>query len=159
MGGLRLLQPASTVRVHGARRRVRTMAETLRPLRIRLADPASVGALLDFLRRRACVAEQVSATTLEVWPPPLLHEPDGGPRAADPSSLGLGVEEVACSGCGSAVEEALSRLGSPRCHDCRDEPPTTASVAPLQQERARVELQAYLRAWRLANGDAAAVIE
>ncbi len=146
-------------------RRTRAM-DNLRPLKIRLADPAHAGALLAFLRGRACVAEQVGPSALDVWPPPLLHEGFDRPSSGDASSLALdGQDVVACSACGWPIEETLSRLGSPRCHDCRDEGANGRALgAPLngdarfQLERARVELQAYLRAWRAENGNADAAV-
>jgi hypothetical protein len=161
MGALRLLRPASTVWVGGTSRRRKTMADSLRPLRIRLVDPSRVGELLEFLRRRSCVAEQVDAVTIDVWPPPLLHQSRDG---NEPLVLEDG--EVSCAACGYAVEEALSRLGSPRCHDCRNESlqgqPLGAALngeGDHHHERARLEVQAYLRAWRAANGAAAALTD
>ena len=160
MGALRLLRPASTVWVGGTLRRRKTMADSLRPLRIRLVDPSRVGELLEFLRRWSCVAEQVDVVTIDVWPPPLLHE---GRNGSEPLALADG--EVSCAACGDAVEEALSRLGSPRCHDCRTESlqgqPLGASPdsdGHHRHERARLELQAYLRAWGAANGGAGAAL-
>jgi hypothetical protein len=137
------------------------MADSLRPLRIRLVDPSRVGELLEFLRRRSCVAEQVDAVTVDVWPPPLLHE--HASNSEEPLALEDG--QVSCAACGDAVEDALSRLGSPHCHDCRDESlqgqPLGASLnggGHHRHERARFELQAYLRAWRAGNDGAAAVL-
>jgi hypothetical protein len=133
------------------------MADSLRPLRIRLVDPSRVGELLEFLRKRSCVAEQVDAVTIDVWPPPLLHERSG----EDDELLALEDGQVACAACGAPVESALSRLGSPRCHDCRDDAlqgqPLGAALNG-RSERARFELQAYLRTWRAANDGIAAVV-
>jgi hypothetical protein len=132
------------------------MADSLRPMRIRLVDPARVGELLEFLRRRSCVAEQTGSVTIEVWPSELLY--DGAPDRVESGG-------DACAACGGAVEEALARLGSPRCHDCRG---GQRQGAPLggtpngngraRQKRARTELQAHLRAWRDATGGAAAAL-
>ena len=138
------------------------MAESLRPLRIRLVDPSRVGELLEFLRQRSCVAEQVDPVTVDVWPPPLLHE-----RAWNGADMPVTLEdgEVSCAGCGEAVEAALSRLGSPRCHDCRDEAAHGLRLGAALNgdghhrcERARLEVQAYLRAWREATAGATAVV-
>jgi hypothetical protein len=161
MEALRLLRPASNVWVGGNSRRHKTMTDSLRPLRIRLVDPMRVGELLEFLRRRSCVAEQVDAVTIDVWPPPLLHEHG---RNGD-GALALEDGQVSCAACGEAVEEALSRLGSPRCHDCRGESlqgqPLGASLngnGHHRRERARLEVHAYLRQWRAANDGVAAAI-
>ena len=137
------------------------MADGLRPLCVRLADPASAADLLAFLRRRGCVVEQVASNTFEVWPPPLLHEWSGLPSSARLDTLELSADEVACTGCGLAVEQSLSRLGSPRCHDCRGEPFRTPAGRDglYQSQRARVELRAYLRAWRAETGGAAATLD
>src|SRR4051794_23245726 len=110
IGALRRTRPASTVRVSGGLRRT-PMTTALRPLRIRLVDPTQVGDLLAYLRERSCVAEQVDAVAIDVWPPPLLHENGNG--------NGNGQGSLACAACGERVEAALQRLGSPRCHDCR----------------------------------------
>ena len=71
---------------------------------------------------------------------------------------------MSCAGCGEAVEAALSRLGSPRCHDCREAAPGLRLGAELNGDghhrcrRARLEVQAYLRAWREAGAGAAAIV-
>jgi hypothetical protein len=160
MGALRLLRPTSTVWVGGTARRRKTMTDSLRPLRIRLVDPSRVGELLEFLRRRSCVVEQVDAVTLDVWPPPLLHEGNNGDEL-----LALEDGQVSCAACGDPVEEALSRLGSPRCHDCRAESllghPLGAAMngdAHHRHQRARLEVQAYLRAWRAEHDGAVAAL-
>ncbi|MBD0348681.1 MAG: hypothetical protein ICV59_05980 [Thermoleophilia bacterium] len=136
------------------------MAEPLRPLRVRLADPASAGHLLAFLRGRGCVVDQIGSNTFDVWPPPLLHE-RGASLARPGETLDLAVGEVACTVCGLAIAPALSRLGSPRCHDCRDDGdrPPGNSNGRYQAELARVELRAYLRAWRAETGGAAAALD
>jgi len=128
------------------------MTSSLRPLRIRLVDPTRVGDLLAYLRAHGCIAEQVDQVAVDVWPAPLLHERAGH---------GL------CAACGEKVEEALRRLGSPRCHDCRNEAPNAVGVrraalngdARRRCRRALAELEGHLRAWRAAEGAAAAVID
>lgn len=125
------------------------MTSSLRPLRIRLLDPTRIAELLAYLRERGCIAEQVDPVAVDVWPAPLLHE-----RAGD----GL------CAACGEDVEEALRRLGSPRCHDCRIEAPTAVGAAMNGDARHRcrralAELQEHLRAWRAADGSAVAVLD
>ena len=135
------------------------MTTALRPLRIRLVDPTQVGDLLAFLRGQCCVAEQVDAVAIDVWPPALLHEHTNGRNGAN----GHG---IACASCGEAVEAALERLGSPRCHDCRgralsDEQLGNGrkSEARARCRRARVELQGHLVTWRSENGAAAAIVD
>ncbi len=131
------------------------MTTALRPLRIRLVDPTQVGDLLAYLRARSCVAEQVDTVAIDVWPPPLLHE----------NGNGKGPGSLACAACGEAVEGALERLGSPRCHDCRgrvysDESPGNGrkSDARDRGRRAFDDLQAHLLAWRSETGAAAAIV-
>ena len=51
-----------------------------------------------------------------------------------------------CLACGAEIESALSRLGSLRCHDCRD---TTARLDPLRLHTSHGRL--HLRAFRLAR--------
>jgi hypothetical protein len=134
------------------------MTTALRPLRIRLVDPTQVGGLLAYLRAHRCVAEQIDAVAIEVWPPPLLHE-NGNANGNGPASL-------ACASCGEAVEAALERLGSPRCHDCRgrvfsDESHANGSKADTRERgrRAFDDLQAHLSAWRSETGAAAAIVD
>ena len=132
------------------------MTTNLRPLRIRLVDPTQVGDLLAYLRERSCVAEQVDAVAIDVWPPPLLHE----------NGNGKGPGSLACASCGEAVEAALQRLGSPRCHDCRGriysgEPAENGRKSDARERgrRALDELQEHLLAWRSQNGAAAAIVD
>ncbi len=139
------------------------MVDSLRPLRIRLVDPARMGELLEFLRRRNCVAEQVDRVTIEVWPPELLHGINGNGNGA---SGGSGAERLHCTCCGGTVEEALWRLGSSRCHDCRDSQPLGSPLggglngsARGRLKRARHELQSHLRTWRAATDGAAALTD
>lgn len=131
------------------------MTTALRPLRIRLVDPTQVGGLLAYLRAQSCVAEQVDSVAIDVWPPPLLHA----------NGNGKGPGSLACASCGEAVEAALERLGSPRCHDCRgriysDEPHTNGSRSEARDRgrRAFDDLQAHLLAWRSETGAAAAIV-
>jgi hypothetical protein len=133
------------------------MADSLRPLRIRLVDPTLVAELVEFLRRRSCVAEQIDRVTIEVWPPCLLHEPNGDGAA------GGADETLHCAGCGGTVEAALWRLGSSRCHDCRETGRHAGAAANgscrARSRRARNELQAHLQSWRRATNAAAALTD
>ncbi len=158
MGALRSLRPVVTVRRDGLDGR-HTMADSLRPLRIRLVDPTLVGELIEFLRQRSCVAEQTDRVTIEVWPPQLLYEANGHGPANGAS------DALHCAGCGGIVEAALWRLGSSRCHDCRE---TTQHGLPCtstngngrsRSKRARSELQEHLRSWRAGTNAAAALTD
>jgi hypothetical protein len=122
----------------------------LRQMRVQLTDPALMASLLDFLRARDCIVEQVDAVVLAVWCPP-----------ADCRGSGDG---MICRSCGAPVAETLGRLGSLRCHDCRDEGGFETLLAGIyghanangRAPKARGDLAAYLAAWQLENPDAAA---
>ena len=108
-----------------------------------------------YLRERRCVAEQVDAVAIDVWPPPLLHQNGNG--------NGSGPDCLACASCGEPVEAALQRLGSPRCHDCRGRMYTDdagrKSDARDRGRQALRELDAHLKAWRTESGAAAAIVD
>ncbi|MGZ8688284.1 MAG: hypothetical protein ACXWZP_07635 [Gaiellaceae bacterium] len=132
------------------------MTTALRPLRIRLVDPTQVGDLLAFLRGHCCVAEQVDAVAIDVWPPALLHQHGNGRNG----------NGIACASCGEAVEAALQRLGSPRCHDCRGRALSDEQLGNGRKSEARdrgrralSELQGHLVTWRSQNGAAAAIVD
>jgi hypothetical protein len=136
------------------------MTTALRPLRIRLVDPTQVGDLLAFLRGHCCVAEQVDAVAIDVWPRALLHVHTNGHNGAN------GDGGIACASCGEPVEAALQRLGSPRCHDCRGRAFTDEQLGNGRKSEARdrgrralLELQGHLVTWRSQNGAAAAIID
>jgi hypothetical protein len=82
----------------------------LRQMQVHLDDPALVASLLAFLRSQDCIVEQIAADRLVVWRPP-PH------RNGSESARG----EMTCRYCGTPIAEALGRLGSLRCHDCRDD--------------------------------------
>jgi hypothetical protein len=123
-------------------------------MRVRLDNPGLVASLLVFLRRHDCIVEQIAADTLAVWCPP-AHENGSEPPPG----------ELTCRNCGTAVADALGRLGSLRCHDCRDEALETLlpGVYGLANgngngHRARGDLAAYVAEWKAAHAGARAVI-
>lgn len=126
----------------------------LRHMRVQLNDPSLMSSLLDYLRERDCVVEQIAVEVLAVWCPP-----------AERSSAGE--LEMICRSCGTPIAETLGRLGSLRCHDCRDEGHDSliASVYARangngRAREAREELTAYLAGWHAKNpGAFAAVID
>jgi hypothetical protein len=122
-------------------------------MRVQLNDPALIASLLDYLRARHCVVEQVDAAVLAVWCPP--EECDG-----------IG-DLLTCRSCGAPVAETLGRLGSLRCHDCRDEGGFETLLAGIyghasgngRAARARSDLASYLAEWEARNPGAHAAIE
>jgi hypothetical protein len=123
-------------------------------MRVQLDDPALMASLLDFLRARDCVVEELDAHVLAVWCPPAGCSGNGS--------------EVTCRSCGTPVAETLGRLGSLRCHDCRDEGGDETLVGGVyghangngQMAKARSDLAGYLDAWQARYpGAAASVID
>jgi hypothetical protein len=122
-------------------------------MRVQLNDPALMASLLDYLRERDCVVEQIAVELVAVWCPP-----------ADRS--GSGHAEPTCRSCGTPIAETLGRLGSLRCHDCRDEGKHDSLLAGVYARRngrvdeARSELARYLAEWQAGNpGALASVID
>jgi hypothetical protein len=124
----------------------------LRQLRVQLNDPAHIASLLEFLRARDCVVEQIDTAVLAVWCPPCERDGPGG---------------MTCRSCGSPVAETLGRLGSLRCHDCRDTGGFETLLAGIyghansngRVEQARSDLTAYLAQWHATCPGAAATID
>jgi hypothetical protein len=122
----------------------------LRQMRVQLSDPALVESLLDHLRAHGCVVDQIDATVLAVWCPPM--------DCNDSADL------LTCRSCGEPVAETLGRLGSLRCHDCRDEGGFETLLAGVyghangHAARARSDLAGYLAEWESRNPGANAVI-
>jgi hypothetical protein len=135
------------------RRRVRfTRPETLdlRQIQVQLDDPVIVASLLAFLRRQNCIVEQVAADTLVVWRPPPHRSGTDGPHG-----------ELTCRYCGTPIAEALGRLGSLRCHDCRDEQRGTllpgvygTATRNGTARLARREILAYIAEWNAGQAEA-----
>jgi hypothetical protein len=120
-------------------------------MRVQLNDSGLMESLLEFLRARDCIVEQIDAVVVAVWCPPADCE--GG---------------MICRSCGSPLAETLGRLGSLRCHDCRDEGGFETLLAGIyghanangRAARARGDLVAYLDAWHAAHpGAVASVID
>jgi hypothetical protein len=123
-------------------------------MRVQLNDSALMESLLEFLRARDCVVEQLGADMVAVWCPPGGCEESGG--------------GMSCRSCGAPVAETLGRLGSLRCHDCRDEGGFETLLAGIYGQahgngraaKARGDLAAYLDAWHADHpGAAASVID
>jgi hypothetical protein len=120
-------------------------------MRVQLSDPALIESLLDHLRACACVVEQIDAAVLAVWCPP------------DECSSG---GKLTCRSCGAPVAETLGRLGSLRCHDCRDEGGFETLIAGIyghangngRAARARSDLAGYLAEWEASHPGVSAVI-
>jgi hypothetical protein len=124
-------------------------------MRVQLNDPSLMASLLDYLRERDCVVEQIAVELLAVWCPPEDRAP---PAPA----------ELTCRSCGTPIAETLGRLGSLRCHDCRDEGKHQTLLAGVygrangngRAPKARNDLAGYLAAWEADNpGAAASVID
>jgi hypothetical protein len=112
----------------------------LRQMRVQLTDPALMASLLGFLRARDCIVEQVGETVLAVWCPPAGC---------------VGGSGMTCRSCGEPVAETLWRLGSLRCHDCRDQGGFETLLAGIyghtgngRLPAARGDLAAYLAEWQ-----------
>jgi hypothetical protein len=125
-------------------------------MRVQLTDPALIASLLDFLRARDCVVEQIGPSVLAVWCPPAARDGSG---SAD--------SELTCRSCGSPVAETLGRLGSLRCHDCRDEGGFETLLAGIyghanangHAAQARSDLAGYIAAWQVDHPQGHAVID
>jgi hypothetical protein len=122
-------------------------------MRVQLDNPALLTSLLSFLRSQDCIVEPIGIDTLAVWCPP-AHRNGDSPDGA-----------LTCRNCGTPVAEALSRLGSLRCHDCRDEGYETLLPGVYghagengNARRARGDLAAYVAEWQASNSEARAVI-
>ena len=119
-------------------------------MRVQLTDSALMSSLLDFLRARACIVEQIGETDVSVWCPP------------DDCSGGATI----CRSCGAPVAAALGRLGSLRCHDCRDQGGFETLLAGVYAHAntnghtagARAALADYLAEWQAQHPEARAVI-
>jgi hypothetical protein len=122
-------------------------------MRVQLSDPALIESLLDHLRARECVVEQIGDSLLAVWCPP-----------ADCTGSG---DQLTCRSCGAPVADTLGRLGSLRCHDCRDEGGFETLLAGIyghangngRVTRARSDLVGYLAEWEAQHPGAQAAID
>jgi hypothetical protein len=120
-------------------------------MRVQLSDPALMESLLHHLRACKCVVEQIDAAVLAVWCPPV--ECSGGG------------DTLTCRSCGEPVADTLGRLGSLRCHDCRDEGGFETLLAGIygpngngRAARARSDLAGYLAEWEASHPGVQAAI-
>jgi hypothetical protein len=111
-------------------------------VRLRVHDPSRTAELVTFLRRCQCEVQHLGPSTVGV----------GLGHPVDPDALARRVQEGRCYVCGEAIEEVLFRLGSPRCHDCRES--TGNHGDTINESWTRIEVEAFLRIWRLRNPDA-----
>ena len=112
---------------------------TAQMVRLRLHDPSLAPELALFLRRCQCKVEHLGPTMVGV----------GLGHAVDPDALASRLQDGRCYRCGEPIEPVLFRLGSPRCHDCRESSGNGSSAAG--DTWARMEVESYLRIWRLRN--------
>ena len=108
-------------------------------VRLKLDDPSLTPKLVAFLRRCQCEILHLGPTSVGV----------GLGHPVDPDAAVQRVEDGRCYRCGEPIERVLFRLGSPRCHDCRE----GSGADPLserdnaQETWTRMEVEAYLRVW------------
>ena len=111
-------------------------------VRLRLHDPSLAPELASFLRRCQCEVRQLGPTMVGV----------GIGHGVDPEVAASRLQNGRCYRCGEPIEAVLFRLGSPLCHDCRE---GSGDGRPEVAETwARMEVESYLRIWRLQNPDA-----
>ncbi len=113
-------------------------------VRLRLQDPSVTLDLVAFLRRCQCNVEHLGPTTVGVG----LGHPVDLEAAVQRVQTGL------CYSCGELIEDALFRLGSGRCHDCRESSGAHRNGEGAQERWTRMEVESYLRIWRAQNPDA-----
>jgi hypothetical protein len=74
----------------------------------------------------------------------------------DPEALVQRLSSGLCCSCGDEIEQALFRLGSPHCHDCREGSSLSRRAeADIRDEWTRMEVESYLRVWRALHPGAA----
>lgn len=115
-------------------------------MRVQLAQPNHVDDLVRFLRRCDCLVLPLGGGLVDVTPR----------GAGDDEELLRLTRAGLCYGCGSAVEPALSELGSPLCHDCRGT--RERQCAALVRHSAMLEIETYLRVWNVLHPAAATTI-
>ena len=116
-------------------------------VRLRLHDPSFTDELVSFLRRCQCQVRDVGPATVAV----------GVGHDVDPEAAVQRVSSGLCCTCGDVIEEALFRLGSCRCHDCREGSAGFARrpESEVRDEWTRMEVESYLRVWRVLHPGAA----
>jgi hypothetical protein len=115
-------------------------------VRVRLHDPSFTDELVSFLRRCQCHVRDLGPATVGVG---VGHE-------VDPDAAVQRLSSGRCCGCGDVIEDALFRLGSSRCHDCREGSGLIRRpAAEIRDEWTRMEVESYLRVWRALHPGAA----
>ncbi len=110
-------------------------------MKVRLANSALLGDLIEYLRRCECLVERDGSETLRVD----LNGAVSFEAAMSRVRSGL------CYRCGAEVESVLWKLGSPLCLDCRESRSGQSPQEPAftaQQEWRRMQLRAYLKVWQ-----------
>jgi hypothetical protein len=114
-------------------------------VRLRLHDPSFTDELVSFLRRCQCQVRDLGRATVAVG---VGHDVD---TEAVVRRLTFGL----CCRCGEEIEQALFRLGSPHCHDCREGSSLSRRAdAEIRDEWTRMEVESYLRVWRALHPSA-----
>jgi len=108
-------------------------------VRLRLHDPSVAPELVSFLRRCQCEVRHLGPTMVGV----------GVGHPVDPEAAAHRLQDGRCYCCGEQIELVLFRLGSPRCHDCRES--SAAIPARANETWTRMEVESYLKIWRLRN--------
>jgi hypothetical protein len=112
-------------------------------LQLRLHDPSFTPELVSFLRRCQCQVRDLGPAIVGV----------GVRHAVDPEAAVRPLRSGICCRCGSLIADALLRLGSLHCHDCRESSHLNGGTDTqrLHDEWARMEIEAYLRVWRVLH--------
>ena len=110
-------------------------------VRVRLHDPSLAPELASFLRRCQCEVSHLGPTMVGV----------GLGHAVGREAAARRLQDGRCYRCGEAIEPVLFRLGSPRCHDCRESSGNGNGNSAAGDMWARMEVESYLRIWRLRN--------
>jgi hypothetical protein len=112
-------------------------------VRLRLHDPSFTPELVSFLRRCECQVRDLGPAIVGV----------GVGHAVDPEAAVRRLRSGVCCRCGSVIADALFRLGSAHCHDCRESSHVDSRVDTqrLHEEWTRMEVEAYLRVWRVLH--------
>ena len=108
-------------------------------VRLRLHDPTFTDELVSFLRRCQCQVRDLGRDTVAV----------GVGHDVDTEAVVRRLSSGLCCRCGDEIEQALFRLGSPHCHDCREGSGLSRRAeAEIRDEWTRMEVESYLRVWR-----------
>jgi hypothetical protein len=104
-------------------------------VRLQLDDPSLTPELVAFLRRCQCEVMHLGPTSVSV----------GLGHPVDPDAAVQRLQDGRCYRCGEQIERVLFRLGSPRCHDCRESSGPGGDTA--RDSWTRMEVESYLRVW------------